>query len=155
MSCLAWTILKTISDLEIDILRGGEHSDARGTVRFFNDFDLKLVRRVYEVYPKIDQPRGWQAHKQERKWFYCKSGEIIVNLVKLDNFNQPSPELLPVMYRLTSGSPDIIAVPGGYASAFLASKPDSALMVYSDFSLEESQKDDYRFPLATWKTTWK
>lgn len=140
--------------MEITVYSGGEHIDNRGMVRFFNDFSLEEIVRFYEIYPISGQPRGWQAHKAERKWFYCKSGTIIVNLVKLDNFDQPSPRLELQEFELNADKPKILAVPCGYASAFLAREPGASLMVYSNFPLEASQKDDYRFPLETWKTSW-
>ena len=141
--------------MEVTQYHGGEHSDLRGKVRFFNDFDLTDIKRTYEIFPICDHPRGWQAHRVERKWFYCKAGEIMVNLIKLDNFSKPSPDLKAEAYNLNAYKPVILAVPGGYATAFLATQPNSNLMIYSDFSLEKSKEDDYRFPLGTWKTSWK
>ncbi|WP_373398907.1 hypothetical protein V8V91_04225 [Algoriphagus halophilus] len=42
-------------------------------------------------------------------------------------------------------SPQLVIVPGGYANGFQFLTKEGELLVFSDYLLEESQKDDYRF----------
>lgn len=141
--------------MSITSFAGKAITDSRGSVLFFNDVDLSEVVRLYEIFPKPDHPRGWQAHKLEKKWFYCKSGTLLVNLVKLDNFEHPSATLKPELHMISSKEPEILAVPGGYATAFKAIAPNTNLMVFSNFTLEASQKDDYRYNINHWQPIWQ
>lgn len=132
------------------IIQGGVHKDDRGQLKHFNDFDLSAIKRVYIINPLKDQFRGWQAHQREGKWFYCSKGSIKIFLVKVDHWEKPSKDLEIEIHSLTADDPKVIVVPGGYASGFLATKSESELTVYSDFGLEESKSDDFRFDGDYW-----
>lgn len=133
------------------IIRGCIFTDQRGGLRFFNEFDMKEVVRFYQISPASpDVFRAWQGHKREKKWFYCLSGSFVVYLVKLDNFESPSAALLPEMIVLSTTEPAVLKVPGGYASAIKSTQLGSELMVFSNFELEESKKDDYRYVPDYW-----
>ena len=41
-------------------------------------------------------------------------------------------------------------IPGGYANGFRALEPHSKLIVFSNFTVEESSSDDYRFSKELW-----
>jgi dTDP-4-dehydrorhamnose 3,5-epimerase-like enzyme len=98
--------------------------------------------------------RAWQGHKREKKWFYCNSGAFIVNLIKIDNFETPSKNLLAHQFELSVDSPKVLEISGGYATGFRSLEENSHLMVFSNFTLEESKADDFRFSLETWKANW-
>lgn len=133
------------------IIRGNIFTDERGGLRFFNGFDMKEVVRLYQISPASpDIFRAWQGHKNEKKWFYCISGSFIVYLVKLDNFESPSAALLPEMIALSVTEPAVLEVPGGYASGIKSTEVGSSLMVFSNFTVEASQKDDYRYAPDYW-----
>lgn len=133
------------------IIRGNIFTDERGGVRFFNGFDMKEVARFYQISPVSPNIfRAWQGHKREKKWFYCLSGSFVVYLVKLDNFESPSAGLFPEMFTLSVADPAILEVPGGYASGIRSTQMGSELMVFSNFGLEASQKDEYRYAPDYW-----
>lgn len=136
-------------------IKGASFSDERGSLIFFNSFDMGEVKRFYEIKPNnIETVRAWQGHIIEKKWFYCNSGEFVVNLAELDKIGAPVENKKPVLFILKSEEPMILCVPSGYASGFKAIKENSSLMVFSDSSLEDSKNDDFRFPLNQWEAQW-
>jgi dTDP-4-dehydrorhamnose 3,5-epimerase len=109
------------------------------------------IKRCYEISPaNTSFFRGWQGHKIEKKWFYCLEGTLKIQLVKIDDFERPSPELLPITIILEAEMPEVLEVPRGYATGIRALAENSRLMVFSDSSLEASKADDYRFPSTMW-----
>ncbi|MEO5832339.1 MAG: hypothetical protein ABIR83_03080, partial [Nakamurella sp.] len=71
-----------------EIIQGGEHEDARGRLTFFNDFDMKAVRRFYVIeHPDTAIVRAWQAHKKEQKWFYVTAGSFKIFAFPGDGIN--------------------------------------------------------------------
>jgi len=137
------------------LIEGANFSDERGGLNFFNAFDMSEIVRMYEIAP-IDTKsiRGWQAHKNEKKWFYCHAGAFIVNLIEVDNFESPSKTLSPSQFILSAEKPRILEISGGYATGFIAKENHSKLLVFSNFSLEKSKNDDFRFPVETWEAEW-
>ena len=137
------------------IIEGNLFSDDRGSLSFVNGFSLKSIVRFYEITPKDTSIiRAWQAHKKESKWFYCSQGSFKVNLIKLDSFENPSQELPVFSYELSANNPQVLFIPGGYANGFKALTEDSKLMVFSDFELEGSKLDDFRFETNKWLNNW-
>jgi dTDP-4-dehydrorhamnose 3,5-epimerase-like enzyme len=138
-----------------NLIEGSNFSDARGGLNFFNSFHMNEIVRMYEIQPNdIKTIRGWQAHQKEKKWFYCNAGSFVLNLVEIDNFDSPSKTLVPKQYVLKADQPSVLEISGGYATAFKAQENNSKLIVFSDFSLEESKNDDFRFPLELWSGQW-
>ncbi len=141
--------------MKTTLIQGSSFSDNRGKLLFFNAFDMKEIVRFYQIQPNDSEfIRGWQAHKDEKKWFYCSRGGFTVNLVKVDNFEKPSTNLTSETFFLESNELQILAIPKGYATAFKAIDSDSELIVYSNFTLEQSKNDDFRFSLDTFKSKW-
>ncbi len=137
------------------IILGDSFIDNRGVVSFCNDFSLKQIVRFYEITPKDTiTVRAWQAHKRESKWFYCTQGAFKINLVKIDSFENPSNDLEVYPYEINDQTPQVLFIPGGYATGFKAILNDSKLMVFSDFDLIDSKEDDFRFETEKWKTKW-
>ena len=137
------------------IIQGANFRDERGGLNFFNEFDMSDIIRMYEISPSdTDNIRGWQAHKHEKKWFYCNSGSFIVNLIEVDNFESPSQALVAEQFVLEASKPNVLEITGGYATGFRAKEANSKLIVFSNFSLEESKNDDFRFPFDEWDAEW-
>lgn len=129
---------------------GGNHIDERGILSFVNDFDLTTIKRMYMItHPDIDVVRAWQAHQAEQKWFYVVEGSFKVQLVAIDNWENPSEDLPTLTYTLTAAS-GILHIPAGYANGFKALTPNSKLMVFSDFTIAESANDNYKFAASKW-----
>lgn len=135
----------------LKIIRGGLHEDDRGIVSFVNDFDLTPIKRFYQIHHlSTDIIRAWQGHKKESKWFHCTQGEFILNCVRPQKWENPLGTEEVQYFELKSQSPCVLYVPCGYVTGFKALMSHSTLMVYSDFTLSESQTDDFRFDINTW-----
>lgn len=133
------------------IIPGKSHHDERGTLLFNNDFDMSPVRRFYSIaHPDTVVVRAWQGHQLEQKWFWVQEGAFEIALVRPDNWTSPSPSLPVQAFHITAAMNSVLHVPAGFATGFKATSPDSRLLVFSDLSLEESAKDDYRFDKDLW-----
>lgn len=78
------------------IIKGGSFSDERGTMRFVNDFRFNDVQRFYLIkHPDPSVVRAWQGHQFEKKYFYPISGSFAIAWVKIDDFKNPSTDLIP------------------------------------------------------------
>jgi dTDP-4-dehydrorhamnose 3,5-epimerase len=139
----------------VKLIQGNVFKDERGGLKFFNSFQMSEIKRFYEISPADTSTiRAWQGHKEEKKWFYCNSGAFVVNLIKIDNFEKPSPELKADKYELSAEKPLILEISGGFASGIKATEKNSRLLVFSNFTLEESREDEFRYSPQTWKASW-
>ena len=109
----------------------------------FNDFDGQKegVRRFY-LTENADSTviRAWQGHKVETKWFCPVSGSFLVGLVQIDNWERPSPDLLPKRLVLRAKEPLVLKIPPGYANGFRALEPASKMLIFSDKPFAEAEK---------------
>lgn len=136
----------------MEIICGGIHTDERGTISFVNDFDMANIRRFYSIdIPDTTIIRAWQGHKLETKCFYVQKGSFLVCAIKIDNWENPSAQLRVEKTILHHTESKVLIIPGGYVNGFKALKPNSSLIVFSDFTIEESKNDDYRFKSDFWK----
>ena len=119
---------------------GNIHKDERGTVRFVNDFDMTQVVRMYCIEPKLGVIRAWQGHKKETKWFYAAKGSFLVKTIIMVTSDKKE-------YYLKDSESKVLEIPGGHYNGFEALEEGSVLMVFSDFGLEESKRDDFRVSL--------
>lgn len=53
-------------------------------------------------------------------------------------------------FMLSENENKILCIPGGYVSGFQANESKSKMIVFSDFSLEESLNGDFRFDKSLW-----
>ncbi|WP_405397985.1 hypothetical protein [Maribacter sp. Asnod2-G09] len=138
------------------LITGNIHTDERGAVSFLNSFNLTEIIRMYEIAPSNQTMiRAWQGHENEKKWFYCTQGSFIINLVKIPSFKQPSQDLKTDKIVLSAANPNILAITGGYATGIKAIEPNSKLLVFSNFTVEQSKNDDFRFEPNYWKAQWE
>lgn len=141
--------------MQAKLITGGKHFDDRGVIEFFNDFDLKSIRRFYTITPAdVSTVRAWQGHKVEAKWFHVVSGEFLIRLVKPDNWDAPSLDLPYSEFILSAENSEVLHIPAGYCNGFRALKPNSSLLVFSDVGLGESEGDDFRFSSDYW-SNWE
>lgn len=131
---------------------GGIAKDYRGQIRFVNDFDMAQVKRFYIIKnTDTELVRGWRAHRMEQRWFYVLSGSFTVDLIQIDNWEKASPDL-PVEKRiLKSEGHEVLHVPVGYGTAFQALEPESELLVFADYGIENAKDDDYTWPVDYFK----
>lgn len=136
-------------------IEGTTFSDIRGRMKFFNTFDMNEIVRFYEISPASTEIiRGWQGHLKEKKWFYCHTGAFVIQVVDIKSDQESPNNTRPEKFELRADLPLILEVPPGMATAFRAVTENSKLMVFSDFTVEESVKDDYRYPLENWEVKW-
>jgi len=139
---------------EVKIIKGEIFTDSRGQINSLNSFTFDGIHRSYFItHPDVETVRGWNAHKIERKWFCCLKGGFELALVKLDRWDNPSVGLIPEIFVLSSSDMQLVAVPGGYASAMKATEPNSVMMVLSDVAYPPLAEDSKKYPLTLW-TDW-
>ncbi|MDF1551270.1 MAG: dTDP-6-deoxy-3,4-keto-hexulose isomerase [Bacteroidales bacterium] len=133
------------------ILKGNIFSDHRGSMRFINEFKFDDVKRFYFIkHPNTSFVRAWQGHQFEKKYFYPISGSFVIAWVKIDDFDNPSENLLPEYHILSAFNSEIVSVPKGYANGLKALEPDSEVLIFSDMYLEKSAKDYTKFEPDKW-----
>lgn len=112
-------------------IEGGTHTDARGTLRFCNAFDLSRIKRFYTIANSADHPqRGWILHRRETKWFFPLRGETLLSIEPEDS-HLPHQEVV-----LSATHPYVLCVPPG--NWFLIEQDGTAeVQVFSDCALGE------------------
>jgi dTDP-4-dehydrorhamnose 3,5-epimerase-like enzyme len=133
------------------IIKGNIFTDKRGSVSFVNDFIFNKIKRFYIVEnAKKGDVRAWHGHKREEKYIFVLSGSALVGAVQVDNWKNPSKELKVYSYTLSADKPAILHIPKGYANGFKSLTKDAKVMFLSTFSLEQTNKDDFRFEPDYW-----
>jgi dTDP-4-dehydrorhamnose 3,5-epimerase-like enzyme len=125
----------------MELIKGNRFVDERGIIRFNNEFDMTAVKRMYLIEPTTNIIRAWQGHRIENKWFVVVSGRFEVKVVGMKNYSVKKSCIL------SDYNDEVIKIEAGFYNGFRALEPQSKLMVYSDKSLNESLKDDYRLSL--------
>ena len=132
-------------------IQGGIYTDERGVLRFVNDFLMNDVIRFYIIrHNNTEFIRAWQAHKKEKKYFYVLRGRFVVAYLKLNDFEQPDKYKKAEYTVLSDTENKVLSIPEGYANGLKAVEPESEIMVFSNLTVEESKKDDYRSPAECW-----
>ena len=80
----------------------------------------------------------------------CVKGKFTLGLVEIDNWENPSRDLKPQVFRLSDEKSEIVCVPEGYANWIKASVPDSVLLVFSGKTLSEAYSDSWRYDKFWW-----
>jgi dTDP-4-dehydrorhamnose 3,5-epimerase-like enzyme len=143
--------LSTLGTMEPMLIEGALAVDDRGSVSFVNEFDLEPVRRFYVVTNhQIGFVRAWHAHRNERKFVTVVQGSALVCCVRIDDWTEPSTELPVSRYVLSSRTPSVLAIPGGYANGFMSLEEGTGVLFFSSALVEESAEDDIRFPARHW-----
>ena len=131
-----------------NIIKGGSHTDQRGTISFVNDFDMGQVKRFYVIdHPNTEVIRGWRGHKIEQRWFHVAKGVFTIDLVKIDDFDSPSVDLPVTQFKLFAKDTEILHVPAGYASSIQALAANSKVIVFADYGVENAPLDDFLYPV--------
>lgn len=137
--------------MEPKLIKGASAVDDRGAVGFVNDFSFAGVKRFYSV---TNHSRGfvraWHGHRHEAKYCTVVAGAMLVCCIEIDNWDNPSGNLPINRFVLSAESPGILAVPAGYVNGFMSLTEGAKIMFFSTSSLEESLKDDIRFPARHW-----
>ncbi|HKN23890.1 MAG TPA: dTDP-4-dehydrorhamnose 3,5-epimerase family protein [Candidatus Acidoferrum sp.] len=145
------------SPKEPTLIAGGFAVDDRGQVSFVNGFAFDSIRRFYLVENfSTEVVRAFHGHLNEGKFAFVVSGSAVVAVVPIDNPVNPSRDAKPQRFVLSDRQPKILFIPAGYANGFRTLEPRTRIMFFSTATLEESAKDDYRFPYDHWgKDVWE
>lgn len=132
----------------INHIQGGSAQDERGGIRFVNDFDMTPVKRFY-IIKNLDTVliRGWRGHRIEQRWFYVLSGSFSVDLVKIDDWDLPSPDLEVQNVVLRSTDQQVLYISAGYATAIRALEQGSELLIHADYPVSHASEDNYTYPV--------
>lgn len=136
---------------DVKVIQGEIFVDRRGRISSLNPFRFPGVERFYLIHhPDVAVIRGWHGHQQEKKWFYCVKGAFAIGLVKIDDWEHPSPGLTAAVLQLSETDSKIICVPEGYANCIKALEKDSILLVFSGKTLPEAHADSWRYDSSLW-----
>ncbi|MCR5414801.1 MAG: WxcM-like domain-containing protein [Kiritimatiellae bacterium] len=125
------------------LIEGGKHEDARGKLRFCNDFDMTAVKRFYTIANSKDAPvRGWIGHKRERKWFFPLKGKTVIEIEPMD-MNYEAHEIHKRPFELDAERPEVLLVkPWNWFC--IKQDGEAEVMVFSDCRVGEYKDDDFR-----------
>ncbi|MEC4054525.1 sugar epimerase [Myroides odoratimimus] len=130
---------------------GNVFTDHRGKLLFNNNIDLSLFKRLYIIEnSSLNVRRGWQGHKIEKRFFCVSRGSFLIKVVKIDDFENPSTNLVVQEYILKALNFDSLLLSSGYATLIQELEEDSQLLAFSDYLLGEVD-DNYKYDLMTWK----
>ncbi|MCG9793919.1 cupin domain-containing protein [Flavobacterium algicola] len=133
------------------IIEGAKYSDDRGSVIFVNDFKFTDIERFYIIKNSIEKPiRAWQGHKLDSKNFFCITGSFKIAFVKIDNWENPSVDIIVESVVVKADEPRVLHIPAGYANAIVSLEENSQLMSFSTLPLDRVKEDDVRFDSNTW-----
>lgn len=136
------------------LIYGGNYTDERGQLEFFNEFDMSSIKRMYfTTHFDTKVVRAWQGHRIESRWFRCVSGSFSIKLVEIDSWETPSDDLKVIDYELSADNQEILYIPNGYVNGFKALVPNSKLMIMSNYGFNEIENDQIRFDQNKW-TKW-
>lgn len=127
------------------LILGGSYYDKRGSLKYNNDFDVTLIKRIYMI-ENVDTIfiRRWQGHRIEQRWFTAVAGKFKIELIKVDDWKNPSKELERITFEVSDENADVLHVPRGYISSIQSMIESSVLLAMSDYKLNEIQ-DEYKF----------
>ena len=136
---------------EIKIVEGGISVDERGAISHVNDFDMSDIERFYIIHQNDTSIiRAWHGHQFEKKYFYVLKGSFTMAFVKIDSWDNPSVNLKPEIYTLSSARSEVLCIPEGYANGLKANESNSILLVYSTKVLAEAGNDSWRYNKDMW-----
>ena len=127
------------------LILGGNYKDNRGILKYNNEFDMSLVKRMY-IIENVDTVfiRCWQGHKIEQRWFTAVVGGFKIDLIKIDDWENPSKKLKKITFEISSKNADVLHIPVGYVSSIQAMIKSSKLLVMADYKLG-AVSDDYKY----------
>ena len=136
---------------EPKLIEGKKIFDNRGSVSFANEFNFFNIKRFYFVHNYSKNfVRAWHGHMKEKKYILCIKGTFQVSCVKIDKIKNPSKSNKIFTWFLNSSVQNIISIPEKFANGTMSLEDNSKLLIFSTSSLEESLKDDYRYPAKYW-----
>jgi len=136
---------------KVKLITGEIFKDKRGNLKFINQFNLGEIKRFYQVENSNTKIiRAFHGHFKEAKFVWVVSGSILLCTVFLDHKKNPSKSGKVERFILKADNPQIVYIPPSFANGFRALETDTKVIFFSTSTLEESKKDDFRFPANYW-----
>jgi dTDP-4-dehydrorhamnose 3,5-epimerase len=133
------------------LIEGRYVVDDRGAVGFVNDFNFQGVKRFYTVANhSAGFVRAWHGHSHEAKYCTAVRGAFLVCCIRIDDWSNPAADLPIKRFVLSEQNPAVLYVPAGFVNGFKSLTDGAKILFYSTSTLEESLKDDIRFPAYRW-----
>ncbi|MDO8521820.1 MAG: dTDP-4-dehydrorhamnose 3,5-epimerase family protein [bacterium] len=133
------------------IIEGGLAIDDRGHISFVNGFAFEGVKRMYQVGNfSLNTVRAFHGHMKEAKYVYVAAGSAVIAAVEMDDTKNPGTDKKVERYILSARKPSVLYIPPGYANGFKPLEGGTVVLFFSTASVEDSKKDDYRFPYDYW-----
>ena len=141
------TDAEPMGDADPQLISVNAFTDDRGRVYFANDFDLRKCRRMYIVENFADRHRASLARASARTQVGDGADRRGPGVLRRDRrLGQPrQPTRRCIASPWTRPTHRCLSIPAGYANGAMALLPDTKLLYFSDASLEESMKDDFRY----------
>ncbi|KKQ35050.1 MAG: hypothetical protein US51_C0018G0012 [Microgenomates group bacterium GW2011_GWA2_37_6] len=92
---------------------------------------------------------------KESKAVFVISGSILLCIVRMTNSKIPSKKIKVKKIILNSFLPQIYLVPPKYANGIMSLEKNTKVFFFSDKTLQESKKDDFRFDEDYWGNIWQ
>ena len=127
--------------------------DDRGEIVHCNNFNFQKnkIKRFYQIQNNnINFVRAWHAHKKENKFILILNGSLKICTIKIDNWENPSKNLKKSTFVIGEKKPQILFIPGGYAHGTQNLIQNTKFIVFSNFDINESIKDDFRYACNYW-----
>ena len=86
-----------------------------------------------------------------KKYILILQGSLKLCVVKIDNWKNPSKNLKKNTFILNEKNPQILYIPGGFAHGSQNLNSNTKFIVFSNFDIKQSLKDDYRFESDYWE----
>ena len=139
------------------LIKGGKFENRKGIIKYANGFSLSGFKRFYQIdLPRKNIIRAYHGHMKESKAVFVISGSIILCVVYLSNKINPSKKIKPKGIVLSSKSPSVYFIPPKFANGIMSLEKNTQVIFFSDKTVKQSEKDDYRFPEDYWgKEVWK
>lgn len=137
------------------LIQPSRHIDERGILSHFRNTVLDSVRRIYFITSSPEAGfRGWHGHKYESKTFFVIDGIVKVSCVRVVSWDAEPTGEDQESFVLEKSRNELLVVPEGFANGIEACSESATVMVLSNRSLADSQRDDYRFPPESfWPST--
>ncbi|CAA9203658.1 hypothetical protein FLA105534_04838 [Flavobacterium bizetiae] len=141
--------------MEPKLIVGNCHLDERGMLLYNNEFDVSSVKRIYVIENNDTKfVRGWQGHQVEQRWFSVIKGTFKIQLIEIDNWENPSKKLQVHSFTIDADKLNVLHAPKGYVSSIQSLQNGSKLLVMADHFLGEI-KDEFRFDIDYFKNVDK
>lgn len=125
-----------------NIISGDSFYDHRGIIRHNNNFDLSLIKRIYEI-ENISKKlkRGWKGHNIQKRWFLCSKGKIQIEVININDLVKKNIKNKILVFNLDDISFDVLYVPPGYATRIKQISVKSRILVFADFSIDYKEDE--------------